>query len=330
MNNYLGKIFMALTALVLLTLSPGCKKDRYALNYSHNLHVVENEMECSTCHKPAAAGAMGRPGHGVCSECHEIDEDNPSAECLKCHRVRSPERIEVKYPEQPEIQEIIFSHEKHKYIDAACRDCHTRAAGSASSKENVLPPKEACLPCHDDQTAPLKDCSVCHAESSPVNATHRLDWEMHHGLESKMANSNCLTCHSEDTCIECHQDEKPRDHNNTWRKITHSAEAAWNRSRCMVCHQEDFCERCHSNTRPRSHRTAGWTAGPTLHCSQCHIPAGPVGCSVCHKEAEHETAIDSPHPPFGVVSPACNFCHPIVPQPPHSDPGVDCTVCHER
>jgi hypothetical protein len=97
----------------------------------------------------------------------------------------------------------------------------------------------------------------------------------------------------------------------------------------MVCHQEDFCERCHRNTEPLSH-SAGWVSGTTRHCMQCHFPLGAAGCSVCHKEAEHSAAIGSPHPPFGPVNPGCNFCHPIVPQPPHPNPGFECAICHER
>ncbi len=330
MNKYFGRSFAAIAVLAILIVPAGCKKDRYSLNYSHKLHVVDNEMECSACHGPAADGKMSRPDHDVCSGCHEIDVDKPSADCLMCHRVRSPEQIEVRHKESLQGEEIIFSHETHDYLGASCADCHARAPASTSSKENVLPLKEACLICHDDEIAPQEDCGVCHVESSPVNATHRLDWEVNHGIESMMANSNCLACHSEDTCIECHQDKKPLDHNNAWRRITHGGEAAWNRSRCMVCHETDSCERCHDSTRPRSHRAAGWTSGSSLHCSQCHFPTGAVGCSVCHKETEHTTADDSPHPPFTGF--ACAACHPgpIGIFPPHQDPGIDCAVCHER
>ena len=330
MNKHLGRVLAALAATALLILAPGCKKDKYTLNYNHNLHVVENEIECSTCHAPAPAGAMQQPDHDVCSECHDIDEDNPSTECLLCHRVKSPEQIEVRRPTEPQTEEIVFSHERHKYMNASCEDCHVRAASSTKSKENVLPRKEACIACHDDITAPQEDCGLCHVESSPVNATHKSDWNLHHGMESKAASSNCLTCHSEDACIDCHQDTKPLDHNNAWRKVTHSGEAAWNRGRCMVCHQEDFCDRCHSNTEPRSHKSSSWVSGPTVHCSQCHLPTASVGCSVCHEEADHATAPASPHPPFSGF--ACEACHPapIGIFPPHTDPGIDCTVCHER
>lgn len=331
MNSKPVKTYAALLALALLTLSPGCKRDKYSLHYSHNLHVVENEIECATCHEAGPAGAMQLPDHTACLSCHEIEEDKPSAECLLCHKVSSPEQIEVRHAKRAHKEEIVFSHEKHKYMDAACADCHTGAARSTSSRQNVLPPKEACIVCHDDETAPQKDCGVCHVATSPVNATHKLDWEERHGLESKFGGANCLTCHREDTCIACHQDTKPRDHNNTWRKLTHGAEAAWNRSRCMTCHQEDSCDRCHSSTRPRSHRGA-WNRGERpQHCSQCHIPVGPGTCSVCHKQADHPSAVSSPHPPF--VGFDCSFCHPTGPgDAPHPFPaaGIACTVCHQR
>jgi hypothetical protein len=276
---------------------------------------------------------MSMPGHDVCSECHEIDEENPSTDCLQCHKAKTPQEIEVLYAKEPaavETREIVFSHETHTYMDAKCQDCHIRATTSASSEDSILAPLEACLACHDDKKAPLVECSVCHIESSPVNATHKLNWEIEHGLESKFGGSQCMTCHHEDTCTNCHQIRKPRDHNNTWRKITHGAEAAWNRSRCMACHQEDFCDRCHQNTQPRSH-TAGWNSGPMpRHCSQCHIPIGPVNCSVCHEQAPHPSAPPSPHPPFSGF--LCEECHPTPAGifPPHQDPGIACTICHQR
>jgi len=329
MKNKIAKTFPVVLTLMVLSLLGACRKEDFSLNFSHEQHVVTNEIECATCHQAVPAGAMSKPDHSVCSTCHEIDEENPSEACLQCHKAKTAAEIEVRYPQQMEKKEMVFSHEKHTYMDAKCENCHIRATKSTSSRDDISPPKEACLGCHNDQTAPLKDCNLCHVESSPVNATHKTDWEAQHGLESKFASSKCLVCHREDTCIECHQDKKPRDHTNTWRIVTHGAEAGWNRSRCMVCHQEDFCERCHRNTEPRSH-TAGWASGPTRHCSQCHFPAGAVGCSVCHKEADHPTAIDSPHPPFsGFI---CEECHPtpIGVFPPHQDPGIECTVCHDR
>ncbi|GAB4340257.1 MAG: hypothetical protein Kow0099_16100 [Candidatus Abyssubacteria bacterium] len=329
MNGNLGKTLAALTALILVHLVTGCKDERFSLNFSHETHVVENELTCDACHQQTEGGVMGRPAHENCSVCHEIDEANPSTECLLCHRVTSAEEIEVRYPRFVQKDEIAFSHEGHAPYAGECVACHVRVSESTTSKDNLLPVKEACLSCHDDATAPLEDCGLCHVESSPVNATHKADWEVQHGLESRFGNSKCMTCHREDTCIQCHQDEKPRDHNNTWRKLTHGAEAAWNRGRCMVCHQEDFCSRCHRNTEPRSH-SAGWATGPVRHCSQCHFPLAAAACSVCHEQAEHPSAIDSPHPPFnGFI---CEECHPTPAGifPPHQDPGFDCTICHER
>jgi hypothetical protein len=329
MSTYIGKLAAVIAVVGLLLPLSACRKEQFGLTFNHELHVVENEVECSTCHEQASAGGMSLPDHEVCSVCHEIDVDNPSTDCLQCHNVKTPEEIQVLHAEEPAAGEIIFSHETHTYMDATCEECHIRASVSTSAEDNIIAPMASCLICHDDDQAPQKDCSLCHIASSPVNATHKLTWEIDHGLESRFGGSRCMTCHQEDSCITCHQDKKPRDHNNTWRKITHGAEAAWNRSRCMVCHQEDFCDRCHDNTRPRSH-TAGWNSGPMpRHCSQCHIPVAPVNCSVCHEQTPHPSAPASPHPPFEGFM--CEECHPTPAGifPPHQDTGIECTVCHE-
>lgn len=314
MRQISGKCLVALATITVVVVAGGCRKGQFSLNFSHEQHVVENELECAMCHVVGEDDAMIKPDHAICSECHEIG-DEPSQECLVCHKVNRPEEIEVRYQKgvEKEKEEIVFSHERHAgYIETECKDCHSDALSSVSSKDNLLPRKESCLVCHDDQTAPLEECSACHVESSPINATHKLDWEWHHGFESKFASSRCMTCHHQEACIDCHRDEKPRDHNNAWRRITHGAEAAWNRSRCMVCHQEDSCEKCHRSTKPRTHR-GGWAAGErSRHCSFCHFPISAVSCGVCHKELEHPKNNK-------------NLGRPPHPIPPGAE---DCSLCH--
>jgi c(7)-type cytochrome triheme protein len=332
MNNYLNRV--CLTALIaLLVGAAGCKKEDFTLAFSHQKHVIDNEVECSVCHQ-ATDGDMSMPGHEVCSQCHEIDETKPGAECLQCHKVKSASEIEAaeaKYPEREEAREndIIFSHKTHTYMNAKCETCHVRISRTTSMAQTQLPPLEACLACHNDVTARLEDCSVCHVPTSPINATHKLSWTTKHGIESKFGNNQCMVCHREDMCIACHNDQKPLDHNASWRIINHAAEAAWNRTRCMACHQEDFCERCHREAEPRSHK-GGWATGPTRHCFICHFPISSAPCSTCHKAAPHPTAPASPHPPFTGFD--CGECHPgsVPGRPPHPNPGIECTICHPR
>jgi hypothetical protein len=328
MNSYF-RMYSAALAIVLIA-GFGCRKEDYSLVFSHQLHVEENEIECSTCHQPTDGG-MSIPGHEVCSNCHEIDEANPSPECLVCHKAKRPSEIEIKKTIQMEAQEndVVFSHKTHTYMDTTCETCHPGAARATSVSEMSLPSLEACMECHNEEIAPLEDCSLCHEASSPVNATHKLNWESEHGIESKFGNSRCMTCHQETICIACHSDTKPLDHNASWRRITHGAQAAWNRTRCMACHQEDFCERCHREAEPLSHK-GGWVSGPTRHCFECHFPISSTPCSTCHKEAPHPQAPASPHPPF--VGFDCAACHPggIPGRPPHPNPGVECTICHPR
>ena len=55
--------------------------------FSHKRHVVEEEMECSACHKPAEDGVeMGMPAVKSCMKCHEgIDEKKtPEQTHVRC------------------------------------------------------------------------------------------------------------------------------------------------------------------------------------------------------------------------------------------------------
>jgi len=117
----------------------------------------------------------------------------------------------------------------------------------------------------------------------PKPASHNGNWIEYHGREVEpsvnsalAADTNCLTCHEKSDCISCHNTLAPRDHNNTWRTLSHGFSAEGNRERCQNCHKQDFCIRCHNETAPRSHR-GNWL---TLHCTNCHT--GGV-CRTCHK-----------------------------------------------
>jgi len=179
MNRYIGGFRKAALAVLFLTLSIGCKKEDFALVFSHQQHVVENEVECSVCHQ-TANGGMSMPGHEVCSDCHEIDADNASAECLMCHKAKSPSEIQAGYSAmaaEAKDNDIVFSHETHTYMDAGCETCHARIPRTTSAADSKLPPLETCLGCHNDRTAPLEDCSLCHEPSSPRSEERRVGKE---------------------------------------------------------------------------------------------------------------------------------------------------------
>ena len=124
----------------------------------------------------------------------------------------------------------------------------------------------------------------------PKPQSHDGNWLQYHGTVADVSVSGrkngCYTCHARTDCIECHNTIMPRDHNNTWRTLSHGFQASGNRERCLQCHRQDYCVRCHNETAPRTHR-GNWL---TQHCSWCHLGSGSApgnNCVVCHKRHPH-------------------------------------------
>lgn len=83
-----------------------------------------------------------------------------NAACLECHESILEETI--RNPESG----IIVSHREIIESGGKCMSCHSTVAhgdtvpvGSAT-----YPTMQTCLVCHDDETAPVSDCLVCHIE----------------------------------------------------------------------------------------------------------------------------------------------------------------------
>jgi hypothetical protein len=184
------------------------------------------------------------------------------------------------------------------------------------------------------------DCNECHEEGTMSVTTapksHDLAWKRAHGdlmkrfkLDTK---NNCMVCHNQSTCNNCHLQEQPANHNNFFRMRGHGLMIGLDRDRCMTCHRVDFCQRCHMETKPIDH-TAGFGSGQNRHCIGCHFPlssAGAQRCSVCHLSTRsHDSAPRQPANSYHMPGANCRGagCHtPLA----HIDNGMACVACHPR
>jgi len=293
-NTMKNMIFvMGILTLAAIGLA-GCKKTG-DLKFSHTLHVVEAEVECSQCHKVDDKGNMQNPDMDTCGECHEIDMDNPDEKCLMCHTPLSAQKdyaVEKGAPERPEsYEDVIFSHEVHDGVE--CNTCHEGIEKAETLKKIKWPEMTTCSQCHNDDDAPAT-CDTCHEkirEDVPPESHHG-DWAMHHGFESRFEKS-CNYCHGEDRkfCQDCHSTKKPKDHIFNWKTTQHGIEATHDRRLCSVCHVASFCSDCHRSQRPVSHRAGDWVAFKPeprhaeeairnfRSCNVCHTT---VDCLKCH------------------------------------------------
>jgi len=289
-------LLAALMAIIGLAIS-GCKKEEGSLKFNHQLHVVDNEMECSDCHAAGEDGKMTDPDMDKCGECHDFDVDNPSDDCLQCHSLKSSLNdyaVEEAVPEKPKgYSDLIFSHEAHDGI-AECADCHKGIDKQESLKAIEWPDMFTCKNCHNGDDAPI-DCEVCHTkvrkEIAPEN--HHGDWSMQHGPASRYDKS-CQFCHENQKrfCNDCHQTKKPRDHIFNWKTTQHGQDATHDRRLCAVCHTASYCSNCHRHEKPPSHARANWMAYTRENghaeaarqnfrsCNVCHSRSD---CTECHK-----------------------------------------------
>lgn len=334
---------VAVAALTLCVVLGACvvfrgfthKKTSRGLVFTHATHAAEG-LECIDCHD-LSAPELTLPKHDLCSICHDIPEEEPTAEaCGFCHT--KPDysvlaRVAIL------SEETKFDHAPHEVAGLACAECHADPDKFALPAGPMMP---VCMDCHEQVDAKLTDCAVCHKELRldvvpTFHGTKRIAhdspriWEKVHGSESQVDPMFCATCHDEQTsCADCHRITKPSNHTVAWNRKTHGILAGWDRMNCAVCHEEDSCMKCHESTQPTSHRGSFGPPQDT-HCVQCHFPPE-NNCTICHENIEHLSSGASPHDVGGGFSGNCAECHPggIAGRAPHVvNSGVDCRVCHE-
>lgn len=303
--------------------------------FSHKAHAGDG-AECDSCHVLVMrSDEAGMPHEMLCGFCHETVYDGLPVEELynKAGWYKAREIDRGRY------KEIKLSHRLHMGVGVTCGDCHGDVADSSRVGPGHIPVKKTCLACHGDWNKAGK-CQTCHKEirsGLPPGSHSVTGFKNRHGevfRDESIRRGNgggavpsCRMCHSDDFCINCHQEEPPDNHNNQWRLIGHGITAGINRESCSTCHKTDFCVRCHESTRPRSHASADWGNKVNRHCNSCHMPLNATTCIVCHKEipSHREVAPSTHNGQWGAPRHAhCARCHlPIA-------VSVRCRECHVR
>lgn len=300
------------------------------LAFSHRLHVVEEGLDCVTCHEDAlAAEDPGMPWPDTCALCHEvIDEEKPAERHALAlfdedtFRARHVSALD---------DEVIFSHLLHADAGVDCADCHTGIVENEVIGRRQAVDMAACVRCHEERAQP-GECATCHSviDADWAPASHLSSWMRQHGPVARAAGlrtaDDCALCHEERSCVGCHQEQAPRNHTSAFRRKTHGALAGFDREACATCHEPDSCDACHAETTPTSHR--GMFGGKkSTHCLGCHLPLEQNGCSVCHK-ATPSHALAAPKPAWHTPAMNCRQCHGLSAPLPHVDKGDDCNACH--
>jgi len=307
--NKFPLIFFLLTIFSLgIQNTVGGNPPQSTLKLSHKLHVVDQEIECKTCHQQVAESKLGTddllPTMEVCSGCHDV-EDNEN--CGMCHTdTRNINRL-------PRIQDYNkkFSHSFHLAKDLQCKTCHQNVVNKTKVLPVILPKMQACLDCHSNRQVSVS-CKTCHLPGEKLRpVSHGQDFIHNHGLIAALDGKdpinaqNCTNCHKENYCQNCHEGDNIdyRIHPQNF-SYTHALSSMLKERECATCHQDrSFCANCHleNHVLPHNH-TAGWTntipddggrhrleaERDIEYCMTCHEQNADEICQKCHGEHNNE------------------------------------------
>lgn len=299
LNHALRVLF--LVSLVVLV---GCDKDKGGgLPFSHKHHIEEEELKCENCHTGADKGQPTKPVAKTCMKCHEgSDAKKPPEKRLAAHLVNGELPAN---PATKSMGDVKFNHESHIKGKLTCVTCHGDVAKSKSLSGKMTPKMKDCVTCHSkiENVNVKNNCAYCHKviRRDVAPQDHKSNWKQLHGkavgFMTKDSAERCETCHTQEWCLRCHRQEKPKSHTNYWRSRGHNVQAELDRQSCKVCHQPDFCVRCHRSVAPNvvhafeDPQHANWTN--EAYCFRCHFRSsgmvaphrnpGWVHCLQCHR-----------------------------------------------
>lgn len=308
-------------------------------------HARHAQLACARCHaeipRSRRAADSHTPGMDACVGCHDGQTASPSLqECAGCHvgyavfaplERATPEawravRPAPMIPPRPQAH-LKFAHARHARMK--CASCH----GPDGDGQPSMPSMASCTSCHDGQRA-AAECATCHVRAvgdagrlqtafdTPMAHERRAylkpddhteDWLRRHGGVFRASPNECMSCHQESSCNDCHDDKSGQllsVHPPNY-VVLHRVAAQGQRANCVECHrQETTCTSCHirsrASTRPggqppprRAFHPPGWLdlSNPSSH--------GPMArrnineCASCHQERDcvscHQGV--NPHPP---------------------------------
>ena len=169
---------------------------------------------------------------------------------------------------------------------------------------------------------PISECNSCH-KGEGVAPNHDSDWVRNHRTLASKAGSNCAQCHSQSSCLDCHQggginadlstatfgrDYIPKSHRSDFVTI-HPLKAQDNPQTCYRCHDQKFCNACHDrfpqgNLRIKSHLMLGSVSqayAPALNEHAIEARRNLQSCQACHPDGDvciqcHSGGRTNPHP----------------------------------
>ena len=229
---------LAAFATVLGALVPATTLVAQDASFRHEMHTVFF-AECSACHAGVPSGDTGGlyPELATCTACH----DGSTAPAIQWE------------PPEARNSSLRFTHSPH---DFGCNSCHVLTEEAPVGMS--LPQPETCMSCHQPQRKheEAEQCGFCHAKVDDFSLTgpglsppfHGEAFQQSHGAAASAGQPDCNSCHTENTCVQCHDGLGSSEFHPINFLASHGPEAYGRVSDCSSCHNtEAFCRECHLN-----------------------------------------------------------------------------------
>ena len=299
------------------------------LKFTHERHATAAARDtglttrCQECHTERSAPRMNvqHTVVGNCLSCHRLPPTHlavPDSACVTCHlplaRVAHYTRDDVaRLPAPPSHQAADFGLGGHAKAatSVSCATCHARefCASCHVNAPEVAPIRALESDLRSTAIATTLRTPASHGDAAFLN-THR--------KTASAKGATCSTCHTRDSCEQCHMApvpnqvrslaaagagraagaqvvrKEPVTHTASFRE-NHGPDASASPATCMGCHVRTQCLECHrpdpSGTNPREayHPAAFLTRHPSeawsrqANCSDCHNPG--QFCQTCHLQS---------------------------------------------
>jgi hypothetical protein len=131
------------------------------VNFSHQIHVEKNQMECQYCHSGVAKSPFATvPSLKLCMGCHEnVKTESPEIQKLKT-AWDAGKPIEWE-PVNNLPEHVNFTHERHVKAGVGCHNCHGQIQKMPVVEKLASFKMGFCITCHRENGASI-DCGVCH------------------------------------------------------------------------------------------------------------------------------------------------------------------------
>lgn len=209
---------------------------------------------CLNCHKSILEKKVLR--NAIYIEHKECLLDN--ALCTDCHSATAHKQS-LKIRDYPTMDKCTIPDcHNGKAASDKCANCHASEQkreirhtgpwvithGPKWEQTHGMGELVTCFACHETKTY----CAKCH-----LTMPHPKNWPGIHGQGIKEGaqdkKKDCLNCHREDFCENCHQIEMP--HIRNFLKLHPDSVEKLGESNCLNCHIKQDCKDCHSrHTHP--------------------------------------------------------------------------------